>query len=207
VVSHCHDIEGWAPEKKVDLEIDGRSHTVFLWKVVSAKVAESLAPFVPTPMPVVRKMLDLAGVTKDDVVYDLGCGDGRIVVEAAKQYGARGVGIDFDQERCREARERAQREGVADRVVIRHGDILQADFSDATVVTLYLLPTSNVKLRPKLEALRPGTRIVSHDFAIGDWEPIKKEVFTLDTEAQQKTIYLWRVGESGGSKEGGAKGR
>ena len=145
-------------------------------------------------MPVVRKMLDLAGVGPGDVVYDLGCGDGRIVIEAAKEYGARGVGIDFDLRLCKEARERAEREGVADRVEIRHEDLAKSDFSDATVVALYLLPKSNELLRPKLEALKPGTRIVAHDFAVGDWKPVRSEVFWLH-DAERHTVYLWRVGE------------
>ena len=149
--------------------------------------------YVPTPQKVVDEMLKLAGVTKDDIVYDLGCGDGRIVVEAAKRYGARGVGIDYDMKRIEEAKDRAAREGVADRVEWRHQDILEADFSDATVVTIYLLPSSNERLRPKLEALKPGTRIVANDYGIGDWEPLEKDRVWVHERGHH--VYLWRVGE------------
>jgi SAM-dependent methyltransferase len=156
--------------------------------------SRDLAPFVPTPMPVVIKMLEMAKVTESDVVYDLGCGDGRIVVEAAKRCGARGVGIEYDLRRVNEARDLAEREGVSDLVEIRHEDVLESDFSPATVITLYLLPASNERLRPKLRALKPGTRIVAHDFGIGDWKPIQKESFWLH-EVDRHTVYLWKVGE------------
>lgn len=155
--------------------------------------AKDLGPFVPTPIPVVRKMLEVARVTSADIVYDLGCGDGRIVVEAAKLFGARAVGIDYDAARCREARERAEREGVSHLVEIRHEDVLEADFSEATVVTLYLLPTSNAKLKPKLQALRPGTRIVSHDYGIEGWEPLTT-VLVETADFQEHRILLWEVG-------------
>ena len=156
--------------------------------------SRDLAPFVPTPMPVVLRMLEMAKVTKNDVIYDLGCGDGRIVVEAARRYGARGVGIDYDLRRVKEAQERAAREGVSDLVDIRHEDILKSDFSDATVIVLYLLPASNERLEPKLRALRPGTRIVAHDFGIGSWKPVQKEVLWLH-DVDRHSIYLWKVGE------------
>jgi SAM-dependent methyltransferase len=133
-------------------------------------------------------MLEMAGVTANDVVYDLGCGDGRIVVEAAKRYGARGVGIDIDIQRCKEARERAESAGVSRLVEIRHEDVLESDFSDATVVTLYLLPAANQRLRPKLEALKPGTRIVGHDFGIGDWKPLREEVVWVHDTDRQSSI-------------------
>lgn len=138
-------------------------------------------------------MLEVARVTRADVVYDLGCGDGRIVVEAAKLYGARGVGIEYDARLCAEARYRAEREGVSRLVEIRHEDALEADFSDATVVALYLLPASNAKLRPKLQALRPGTRIVSHDYGIQGWEPASSTVVEIQ-DLEKHTIYLWEVG-------------
>jgi len=198
IVSHCHAMEGWAPEKEVRTFANGKEHTVYLWTIRPAKLPENLAPFVPSPMPVVTRMLDMAKVTKDDLVYDLGCGDGRIVVEAAKRYGARGVGIDYDMKRIEEAKDRAAREGVSDRVEFRHADILEADFSDATVVTLYLLPSSNERLRPKLEALKPGTRIVANDYGIGDWEPLEKDRVWVHERGHW--VYLWKVGEKSPSK-------
>lgn len=144
-------------------------------------------PFVPTPERVVAKMLEVAKVGPKDVVYDLGSGDGRIVIAAAKK-GARGIGIDIDPERIREARENARRAGVTKRVEFRESDLFKADFSDATVVTLYLLSGVNLKLRPKLLAeLKPGTRIVSHGFDMGDWKPAG--TYTVGTS----TVYYWVV--------------
>lgn len=144
--------------------------------------------FVPTPNDVVSKMMELANVTKKDTVYDLGCGDGRIVITAAQKYGARGVGIDIDPERVKEATENVQKAGVADRVKIVRGDLFQTDISPATVVTLYLLTDLNLKLRPKLlKELNPGTRIVSHAFSMGDWKP-ERTADVLGT-----TVYLWRI--------------
>ncbi len=148
--------------------------------------------FVPTDYQVVIAMLKLAGVTKNDVVYDLGCGDGRFVVTAARQFGARGVGIDIDPDRIQEANELAQRTGANDRVRFIQADLFQADISEATVVTLYLLTRLNLKLKPKLLAeLRPGTRIVSHAFDMGDWAPEKRE------NVGGSTVYLWRVPSRG----------
>jgi|SRR5690606_1687092 SAM-dependent methyltransferase len=143
--------------------------------------------FVPTRDAVIEAMLDTAGVGPNDIVYDLGCGDGRIVVAAAKR-GARAVGIDIDPQRIVEARQRAADEGVTDKVTFLEQDLFQSDIREATVVTLYLLPTLNVKLRPMLmEQLRPGTRIVSHDFDMGDWKPEKT------VEADGKTVYFWTI--------------
>jgi SAM-dependent methyltransferase len=144
--------------------------------------------YVPTPQPVVDRMLELARVGPGDVVYDLGCGDGRIVVSAAKR-GARATGIDIDPERVAEARASVQAAGVGDRARIVEGDLFQQDLHDATVVTLYLLPDLNLRLRPKLLELRPGTRIVSHAFNMGDWQPEHVE------EVEGKTIYFWTVPE------------
>jgi precorrin-6B methylase 2 len=144
--------------------------------------------FVPTPNDVVSAMLRLAGVSKKDTVYDLGCGDGRIVITAAQKYGARGVGIDIDPERVKEATENTRKAGVADRVKIIRGDLFEADISAATVVTLYLLTDLNLKLRPKLmKELKPGTRVVSHAFTMGDWKPERTE------EVGGTTVYLWRI--------------
>lgn len=128
--------------------------------------------FVPTAPAVVTAMLELAGVGPDDVVYDLGCGDGRIVIAAAREFGARGVGVDLDPQRVREARAHADRAGVGDRVTFRVEDVFETDIRNATVVTLFLSPELNARLRPKLVGeLRPGTRIVSHRYGIADWAP------------------------------------
>jgi SAM-dependent methyltransferase len=145
-------------------------------------------PFVPTPDDVVSGMLRLANVKRNDVVYDLGSGDGRIVIAAAKRYGARGVGIDIDPERVAEASRNARAAKVADRVRFLNQDLFESDLSEATVVTLYLLPRLNLKLRPKLLAeLKPGTRIVSHGFDMGEWKP-ERTVMVGDT-----AIHLWRI--------------
>lgn len=146
--------------------------------------------YVPTPEPVVQAMLELAEVKPGDVLYDLGSGDGRIPIAAAKQHGVRGTGIDIDPERIREANANAEKAGVTNLVTFKQEDLFEADFSDATVVTLYLLDSLNEKLRPKLLAeLKPGTRIVSHAFRMGDWEP--EQTQTVGTS----TIYRWTVPE------------
>lgn len=156
------------------------------------------APYVPTPEHVVLQMLELADVSSEDVVYDLGSGDGRIVIAAARDFGARGVGIEIDPELIKQARRNAEAAGVADRVEFRQGDLFEADLSDATVVTLYLWPDMNNRLRPKLkEDLDPGDRVVSHSFDIDGW--------TSDTTARledhsvgdfPKTIFRWTVSDS-----------
>ena len=151
----------------------------------------SLAPYVATPPDVVHRLLTLARVGPDDVVYDLGSGDGRIVIAAAQAFGARAVGVDIDPRLVAEAEENARRAGVQNRVRFILGDALQTDVSDATVVTLYLLSASNVKLRPMLtRQLRPGARIVSHSFPIGNWEPDVVDTFT-DAAGTARTLYLW----------------
>ena len=152
----------------------------------------SLAPFVPTPDDVVYRMLALAEVTANDVVYDLGSGDGRIVIAAAQQFGARGVGIDIDPQRIAESNANAERAGVRHLVEFIEMDVMEADVSDATVVTLYLLSSSNAKLRPILtRQLPPGARIVSHAFSMGDWEADEIDRFE-DERGSTRTLYLWR---------------
>jgi ribosomal protein L11 methylase PrmA len=144
--------------------------------------------YVPTPEAVVEAMLQVANVGKNDIVYDLGCGDGRIPVTAAKKYGATGVGIDIDPQRIKEAKENVAKNNVGDKVTIVQGDLFEQDLSKATVVTLYLLPSLNVKLMPKLmKELKPGTRIVSHAFDMGDWKPEKE----LDVEGRK--VYFWTI--------------
>lgn len=153
--------------------------------------APNLAPYVPTPQEVVTRMLLLAKVTKDDVVIDLGCGDGRIPIAAAKTYGARGIGVDIDPQRIAEANANARKEGVQHLVTFKLENALTTDVSTATVVTTYLLTASNLKLRPVLtRALRPGTRIVAHNFGFGDWTPEKVDTFT-DSANRRRTLYLW----------------
>lgn len=149
-------------------------------------------PYEGTPPDVVLQMLRLANVTASDVVLDLGCGDGRIPVAAAKQHGARALCVDLDPRRVREANANVARNGVGDRVVVREGNLFETDLAEATVITLFLWPTVNLKLRPKLLALAPGTRVVSLDHDMGDWRPDRHEV------APHKSIgptplYLWIV--------------
>ncbi len=144
--------------------------------------------FVPTPQEVVEDMLRLANVQRGDVLYDLGSGDGRIAITAARKYGIKATGIDIDPERIREANENANKAGVTNLVQFRQENLFTADFRDATVITLYLLPDLNVKLRPKLwNELKPGTRIVSHQFEMGAWKPEKR------LESNGRTIYFWTV--------------
>jgi 16S rRNA G966 N2-methylase RsmD len=156
--------------------------------------AEDLAPFVPTPMIVVEKMLRMAAVDKTDVLYDLGSGDGRIVIAAAKKYGARAVGIELDPELIKQAREAAKKAGVEHLVEFRMEDATKSDFSDATVVTLYLLPESNELLRPRLEKqLKPGAYVVSHNYSILGWEKKEIDVVKMKTEdGELHEIYLYR---------------
>lgn len=145
-------------------------------------------PFVPTPPEVVDAMLEMAEVGEDDLVYDLGSGDGRIVVTAAKRYGARGVGVDIDPERIADGRANAKQAGVEDKVRFVQSDLFEVDLRPATAVTLYLLPSVNLKLRPKLMAeLAPGTPVVSHAFDMGDWEP------ETVRSVGNSTIYLWHI--------------
>ncbi len=147
-------------------------------------------PYVPTPEPVVEKMLEMARVGPSDVIYDLGSGDGRIVIAAAKKYGARGIGVEIDPQMVGEARDNAKAAGVADRVEFREGNLFEMDFRDATVVTLYLQRPLNLRLRPKLlRELKPGTRIVSHSFDMGDWAPQET------ARIEGRNIYYWVVPE------------
>jgi len=162
---------------------------------ITPALAQTVAPsrrpdviYVPTPEPVVEAMLQVANVTKNDVVYDLGCGDGRIPVTAARKYGARGVCFDIDPERIKEANANVARNNVGNLVKVVQADLFEQDLSGATVVTLYLLPSLNVKLMPKLmKELKPGTRIVSHAFDMGDWKPEKE----LDVDGRK--VYFWTI--------------
>ena len=151
-------------------------------------------PYVPTREKVVEEMLKVAKVGKNDVLYDLGCGDGRIPIAAAKQFGTRGVGVDIDPDRVREARENATKAGVSDRVKFFQQDLFETDIKEATVVTLYLLPDVNLRLRPKLlSELKPGTRVVSHNYDMGDWKPL--QTITVKLPEGEHTVYYWVVPE------------
>lgn len=162
-----------------------------------ADTIEKDAPYVATPDRVVRRMLEAAGVSSDDVVYDLGSGDGRIPIMAAREFGARGVGIEIDPELVEQARANAEDAGVADRVEFRQKDLFDTDLSEATVVALYLWPEINVKLRPKLlRELDPGDRIVSHDFRIGDWEPDQEIEMDGDGPTNMELVFVWTVPET-----------
>lgn len=145
-------------------------------------------PYLPTPQEVVDGMLKLAGVHTGDTLIDLGCGDGRIVVTAAKRYGVQATGIDIDPERIADAKENADKNGVTDKVRFIQGDLFETDLSKANVVTLYLLPSINMRLRPKLwKELKPGTRVVSHAFDMEDWQPDRK------VEVNGRTVYMWTL--------------
>lgn len=154
--------------------------------------------YAPTPMRAVYKMLEVAGVTAQDTLYDLGSGDGRIVIAAAKKYGTRGIGIEINPERVREARRNVREAGVSDLVTIKKANIFNVDISDATVVTIYLLPETMAELRPKiLEELEPGTPVVSHDFRFRGWEPERTvQVRTPDGWKETSSILRWTVPES-----------
>jgi SAM-dependent methyltransferase len=156
------------------------------------RVPGQLVPDVRTPVVVVNEMLRLANVTTSDVVYDLGSGDGRILIAAARDRGARGVGLEIDPALVAQSIERARRLGLADRLSFRQQDLFEADLSPATVVTLYLSPDLNRRLRPKLlSELRPGARIVSHSFDMGDWVPSR--TLQVSSNEGSHTLYLWVV--------------
>ena len=156
-------------------------------------------PYVPSPPLVVDKMLSLADVRREDVLYDLGSGDGRLVIEAARRYGARGVGIEFEERLVLRSRESAAKAGLGERAVFTQGDVMEADLRPATVVTMYLLPRLLVKLAPKLRAeLRPGTRIVSHDYGFEGWKPETIEIFDVEEKffihgSPRTEVYLYRI--------------
>jgi hypothetical protein len=164
-----------------------------------AAPAEPSVPYVPTPQAVVDRMLDMAKVTPQDYLIDLGSGDGRIVVTAAKKYGARGFGVDLNPVRIKESVENAAKAGVSDRAAFYQRNLFETDFSEATVVTMYLLPRVNLDLRPKILELKPGTRIVSHDFSMDDWkadEAVSLEVgdkYGAGAGSGTSTIYFWVV--------------
>jgi SAM-dependent methyltransferase len=153
-------------------------------------------PYVPTHETVVDKMLEMAEVKGSDVLWDLGSGDGRIPVTAARRFGTRGVGVDIDPERVKEANENARKNGVTDKVRFVEEDLFNIDFSEASVVSLYLLPEVNLRLRPKLlDSLKPGTRIVSHNYDLGNWQPEKVDIVKTPDNIDH-IVYFWRVPEN-----------
>ncbi len=161
-----------------------------------------LAPFVPSPMEVVEKMLKMAEVKEGDVVYDLGCGDGRIVIMAAQKFGAKGVGVELDDELYKKTFEHVKELKLEDKVKIIHGNLLEVDLAPATVVTLYLLTDANEKVRPNLEKyLKKGARIVSHDFEIRGWKAAKSEDMESEDMGRTHTIYLYRIEDNAPNKK------
>jgi ribosomal protein L11 methylase PrmA len=148
--------------------------------------------YIPTPFEVVNATLALAKVSADDIVYDLGSGDGRMVIAAAQHKGACGIGIDIDPQRIQEAEENAKKAGVSDRVKFHQQDLFKSKFGEATVVFLYLLPHLNLKLRPELfRQLKPGTRIVSRDFDMGEWKP--EQVIQITNIEEESTLFYWVI--------------
>ncbi|MBN1972369.1 MAG: methyltransferase domain-containing protein [Sedimentisphaerales bacterium] len=193
IVSHSFDMEGVEPDKVVTVKPNDSNweHTVYLWTAPITKYRKPDILYVPTPQNVVDKMLEMAKVKKTDLLYDLGCGDGRIVVTAAQKYGCKAVGYDIDPNRIKESRDNVIKNNVSDLVMIKQQDIFTLDLSNVDVVTLYLLPSLNVKLIPQLEKLKPGSRIVSHDFDMKGVIP--DEVITMtpgDVYGDHK-VYLW----------------
>jgi SAM-dependent methyltransferase len=153
---------------------------------------ERLAPFVPSPQPVVDLMLDAAELKSGETVYDLGCGDGRVLFTAAEKFKAKAVGVELSPALARDAADQARKRGLGNRVKVIQGDLLAVDLSPADVVTLYLLTSSNELLKPKLESsLRPGARVVSHDFEIRGWTPLRTE--KLDVLSRVHTIYVYEM--------------
>ena len=166
-----------------------------------ASLAQDSIPYVPSPMYVVHKMIEVAEIKKGDILYDMGSGDGRIVIEAAKKFGIRAVGIDLNPELVAKAKENALSEGVSHLVEFRAQDGLTVDISEATVVTLYMFKWFNNALRPKLQKLKSGSRVIAHDFDIDDWKPTRVEYVTRPPEdgsdyAESRTLYIWKVGET-----------
>jgi cyclopropane fatty-acyl-phospholipid synthase-like methyltransferase len=196
IVSHSFAMEGITPDKVISLKPSDSDweHTVYLWTAPIQKEQELRDPdviFVPTPQNVVDKMLEMAQVKKTDLLYDLGCGDGRIVVTAAKEFGCKAVGYDIDPQRIKESKENVEKNNVGDLVTIKQEDIFTLDLSDADVITLYLLPSLNVKLIPQLEKLKPGSRIVSHDFDMKGVIPDEVVTITPGDIYGDHRVYLW----------------
>jgi SAM-dependent methyltransferase len=179
------------------VQVDARAGTNLVTSAAGAPAKKPDVVYVPSRQEIVEKMLEMAELKPNDILYDLGCGDGRIVVAAAKKYGVKAVGVDIDPQRVKESMENVRTNGVGDRVSIKQADIFELDFSDASVVTLNLLPELNVRLMPKLAKLKPGTRILSNDFEMKGARPLKIERlgtgFLGEDGDFQRTIYKWVV--------------
>lgn len=157
------------------------------------KKGEKLAPYYPTPESIVEKMLTLGGAKKGERVFDLGSGDGRIVIIAAERFGMNSVGVEYDKDLYSQSSDKIRRMGLSEKARIIHGDLLQQDYSTADLITVYLLPVANEKLRPLLEKqLKRGARVVAHDFEVGGWRPDKTEVVEDDGEGRSHTLYLYK---------------
>ena len=156
--------------------------------------AENLGPNIPTPPAIVERMLDMAHVRPGEMIYDLGSGDGRILITAAQKYGARGVGIEINPDLCEKARAKVKALGLADKISIVHGSALRTDLRAADVVTMYFLTLSNEKLRPNLEKMRPGTRVVSFQFPIHGWKPLEAQI--VNVANVDRTIYVYEIGRT-----------
>ena len=179
---------GWPENRRAVLHADDND-----WE------SPHIAPFAPTPPEVVSRMLELAEIKHGDVLYDLGSGDGRIVVAAAKRFGIRAVGFEIDPVLVKDSRQIIKRAGLEELVEIREQDIRAVDFSPASVVTMYLYPAANLRLRPVLmRDLKPGSRVISHDFNMGSWKPDRVERLQ-DRAGIPRTIYRWRIAEPAGS--------
>jgi len=192
-------IAGCTQQREFDAEAQEPTSTVQTspapTSTVQTEQSQPSVPYVLTPNEVVEQMLQLANVSGDDVLYDLGSGDGRIPITAAQKFGTRATGVEINPELVEQSRENAQKAGVAERVRFLQQDLFQTDLSEATVVTLYLLPDVNLKLRSKLfQELKPGTRIVSHDFDMGEWKP--ERVVQVQGPSRQHTLYSWVVPEN-----------
>jgi uncharacterized protein (TIGR03000 family) len=203
-VFHYTLVATWEPnnytkitrKRKVAVEA-GKETEVDMTKKDDKQPDEIVVRYVPTPDAVVEAMCKLGEVGKDDVVFDLGCGDGRIVITAVKKYGAkRGVGVDIDPERIKDSNAAAKEAKVEDKVKFREGDVLKEidDLADASVVMLYMGNDLNLALRPVLwKKLKPGTRVVSHRFTMGDWKPLKTETLTVEGEKEKVQVHLWKI--------------
>ncbi len=166
--------------------------TIWLYGQVEEPGFSDLVPYVTTPMEVVDVMMELAQITDGDVLYDLGSGDGRIPIEASRRFGIRSIGVEIDADLVTKAKEHARDKGVEELTEFRQGDLFQMDFSDATILVMYLFPDVNLKLRPKIQALPKGTRVISHRFDMGDWEPDKVRSVELEN-GKEHVLYFWKV--------------
>ena len=181
---------------RMELDFDGDDSVGVAYAEEQDRDSTYIAPFVPTPQEVVDRMLELAQVSQGDLLYDLGSGDGRIVITAARRYGAQAVGFEIDPALVTDSKRNIKEAGVEALAEIRDQDVRTVDLTPASVVTMYLYPGANLRLRAAImRQLKPGSRVVSHDFSMGDWKPDRVERMT-DSAGFVRTIYLWRIGDS-----------